>query len=352
MPTYFDDKQKTYYCKFSYQDWTGQRRQKMKRGFPRQRDAKDWERKFLEKQQGDPNMTFGTLYDLYIEDLEPRIKQSTYATRKNMCESHMLPYFKNKIVSDIRPADIRKWQNTILQKNFKPTYQKVVNVHLSMIFNYGIKYHGLTANPCTAAGMIGASKAGRMDFWTLDEFNTFIQHVDNLEFRTAFYILFYTGIRNGELLALTPSDFNFQKSTLSITKTYHRLDKMDIVTSPKTDNSIRTISLPPFLVSIIQEYMTHIYSLSPEDRLFPFYRRRLECAMRNACQKSGIKKIRLHDIRHSHVSLLIDMGFSPHLVAERIGDTVDMVNSIYGHLYPDRHKDVANKLQELQNVSK
>ena len=67
--------------------------------------------------------------------------------------------------------------------------------------------------------------------------------------------------------------------------------------------------------------------------------------MNQACEKSGIKRIRIHDIRHSHVSLLIELGFTPLLIAERIGDTVDMVNNIYGHLYPNKDKDVAEKLQ-------
>jgi len=69
--------------------------------------------------------------------------------------------------------------------------------------------------------------------------------------------------------------------------------------------------------------------------------------MVSICKISGVKFIRIHDIRHSHVSMLIDLGFSPHLIAERIGDTVDMVNNVYGYLYPNRHIEVAEKLQEI-----
>ena len=106
MPTYFDETQKTYYCKFYYTDWTGQRRQKLKRGFPRQRDAKDWERNFLQMQQGTPDMTFQALYDLYLEDIMHRLKQSTIRNKRAPYERYIVPYFKEKHINEITPADI------------------------------------------------------------------------------------------------------------------------------------------------------------------------------------------------------------------------------------------------------
>lgn len=218
---------------------------------------------------------------------------------------------------------------------------------LSIILNYAVKYYNLPQNPCKIAGSIGTKKANRMDFWTQEDFNNFISHVKKTQCKTAFTVLYYTGIRCGELLALTKADINLEKATMSITKTYNRTGRRDVITSPKTSNSIRTVTLPPFLIDSITEYISRNYGMESEDRLFPFTRRTLESSMRNACTASEIKKIRLHDIRHSHVSLLIEMGFSPLLIAERIGDSVDMVNNIYGHLYPNRHREVAERLQDI-----
>ncbi|MEW4415134.1 site-specific integrase [Clostridium sp. AN503] len=347
MPVYQDETTKTWYVKCYYTDWTGARKQKMKRGFTRQRDAKAWERVFLEQLQGDPDMTFRSLYELYLTDIRQRLKASTVTGRISRCEHNILPYFENKQINRITPADVRKWQGEILSKNFKPTYQKTLNEQLDMIFNFATKYYGLRKNPCDMTGTIGRSKSGRMDFWTKDEFQRFIECVPDPQCNLAFQILFYTGLRCGELLALVPGDINLDSETLTVTKTFRREHGTDVITSPKTENSIRTVTLPPSLVEQLRQYIAQIYDIAAWGRLFPFTRSKLRIAMEKGCTKSGVKKIRIHDIRHSHVSLLIDMGFQPLLIAERIGDTVEMVNDIYGHLYPNKHRDLAAALDSI-----
>ncbi|GLB30961.1 hypothetical protein LAD12857_28840 [Lacrimispora amygdalina] len=87
MPAYYDDKTKTWYSKFYYQDYTGARKQKKKRGFKLQRDAKEWERSFLEKQQGSPNMTFQALSDIYMEDAEHRMRKTSITGNRNLLNS-------------------------------------------------------------------------------------------------------------------------------------------------------------------------------------------------------------------------------------------------------------------------
>lgn len=348
MPVYPDEGRGTYYCKFYYKDWTGQRRQKLKRGFTKKGDAKDWERDFLSKHAGSPDMTFQALYDLYIEDSKQRCKYSSYKTNKSLCEAHILPYFKDKPINKITPADIRQWQNKIKKSVSSPVHQGNINRQFSSMLRFAVKYYGLGCNPFDIAGSIGKSRGRSMLFWTLEEFNRFIEYVDDIALRTAFMVLFYTGIRLGELLALTVGDFDSNKGTLRINKTYHRYDKADLVTAPKTENSWREVALPAFLVKQLVDYIKRNYGIQAEDRLFYSVTEfRLRYCKKAACKASGVKLIRLHDFRHSHVSLLIDMGFSTLLIAERIGDTVQMVNNIYGHLYPNRHAEVATKLHEL-----
>ena len=165
MPAYKDEKTGTWYCKFYYVDWTGTRRQKMKRGFKLQREAKDWERNFLEKQSGSPDMTFQALYDLYLEDIRSRLKDSTVEVKRRYISHRILPYFKNKPINEIS-ADIRKWQNRLIQDGLKPTTQRNVNSQLNAILNFAVKYYGLQMNPCSVVGSIGSSKAEKMDFWT------------------------------------------------------------------------------------------------------------------------------------------------------------------------------------------
>lgn len=347
MPSYYDKAQKTWYCKFYYTDWTGQRRQKLKRGFTRQRDSKEWEREFLQKQQGTPDMTFQALYDLYIEDISHRLRASTVRNRKSRFTNRILPYFKDKPINQITPVDIRAWQNILLNSGYKETYLRGLHEQLSIILNFAVKYYHLPQNPCRAAGPIGEKKAHRVDFWTQQEFDKFIEQVQAPRCSVAFKVLYYTGLRIGELLALTRVDVDLEAATLTITKTYDRVKKVDIISPPKTPNGIRTVTMPPFLVECLTDYINRLYDIQPSDRIFPFTQDTIKRAKKKACKASGVKIIRTHDIRHSHVSMLIDLGFSPMLIAERIGDTVDMVNNIYGHLYPNRHRDVADRLQDI-----
>ena len=122
-----------------------------------------------------------------------------------------------------------------------------------------------------------------------------------------------------------------------------------MITEPKTDHSKRTIPIPDFLVTALESVISMIYEPEPNDRIFQTVTSsRLYTAIEKGSTAAGIKRIRVHDLRHSHVSLLINMGFSTFLIAERIGDTVEMVNKIYGHLYPNKHREVADKLEALK----
>lgn len=105
--------------------------------------------------------------------------------------------------------------------------------------------------------------------------------------------------------------------------------------------------MPSATMKGIQAYTDRIYGIGLPDRIFPFTENLIRRNITRGAEKAGIPRIRIHNLRHSHVSLLIELGFSPHLIAERIGDTVQMVNSTYGHLYPSRHEVVAKRLDQL-----
>lgn len=155
-------------------------------------------------------------------------------------------------------------------------------------------------------------------------------------------------MRSGELLALTLNDFDFEAKTVSISKNFTRLNGKDLILTPKTPKSKRTITLPDFICDMVQDYVTHLYDYKPKERLFPVTKSYLDHEMRRGCQKSGVKKIRVHDIRHSHASLLIEQGFPPLLISERLGhEKIQTTLQTYSHLYPNKHSQVADKLQEL-----
>lgn len=355
MPVYKDEQRNTFYVKLYYTDWTGQRKQKLKRGFRLHREAKAWERAFLERQQGAPEMTMDALIDIYLEDMTPRIKESTMINKKRVINKWIRPYLGCKSVSSISAADLRKWQGMILEskdkkgKPYSPSYIQAIDCHLVTILNYAVRFYGLEKNPHHQTGTIGKATP-RIHFWTKEEFDLFISAVDDLQMKTVFYTFFYTGLRLGELQALTLGDIDFERCTLTVSKTYARRGGKDIITTPKTDNSNRLVTIPAFLRDMIADYVSHIYDCSQSDRIFTCQRTRLHNVLDRVCSLKKLNRIPVHGLRHSHVSLLIDLGFTPQLIAERIGDTVQMVNNTYGHLYPNRHSDVSDKLQQIVSL--
>lgn len=341
-----DKKTGKWLIQYRYTDWQGKRRKSTKRGFATKREAEEWLRNFLITQKADFDMKFEDFWKIYCADMETRLREHTMRTKKYIVELKILPYFGNKRVNDITAADIRQWQNELIKMGYSPTYLKTINNQLSAIFNYAVRYYDLKSNPCAKAGSMGKSKAEEMDFWTGEEFRKFIDSVMNKRLSyMAFMILYWTGMRLGELLALNPKDVDLEKRTISITKSYQRLGKKDVITPPKTSKSKRVITIPEFLAADIKDYMDSLYDLQEDDRLFPITKYYLEHEMQRGIKESGIKRIRVHDLRHSHASMLIELGFSPLEIANRLGhEKVETTLNTYAHLYPNKQTKLAERL--------
>ena len=341
-----DKKTGKWLIQYRYTDWQGKRRKSTKRGFATKREAEEWLRNFLITQKADFDMKFEDFWKMYYADMETRLREHTMRTKKYIVELKILPYFGNKRVNDITAADIRQWQNELIKMGYSPTYLKTINNQLSAIFNYAVRYYDLKSNPCAKAGSMGKSKAEEMDFWTGEEFRKFIDSVMNKRLSyMAFMTLYWTGMRLGELLALNPKDVDLKKRTISITKSYQRLGKKDVITPPKTPKSKRVITIPEFLAADIKDYMDSLYDLQEDDRLFPITKYYLEHEMQRGIKESGVKRIRVHDLRHSHASMLIELGFSPLEIANRLGhEKVETTLNTYAHLYPNKQTKLAERL--------
>ena len=341
-----DKKTGKWLIQYRYTDWQGKRRKSTKRGFATKREAEEWLRNLFITQKADFDMKFEDFWKMYCADMETRLREHTMRTKKYIVELKILPYFGNKRVNDITAADIRQWQNELIKMGYSPTYLKTINNQLSAIFNYAVRYYDLKSNPCAKAGSMGKSKAEEMDFWTGEEFRKFIDSVMNKRLSyMAFMTLYWTGMRLGELLALNPNDVNLEKRTISITKSYQRLGKKDVITPPKTPKSKRVITIPEFLAADIKDYMDSLYDLQEDDRLFPITKYYLEHEMQRGIKESGVKRIRVHDLRHSHASMLIELGFSPLEIANRLGhEKVETTLNTYAHLYPNKQTKLAERL--------
>ena len=349
MKTERDAKTGKWLIQYRYTDWQGNRKKSTKRGFNTKREAEEWVRNFLMSQQADFNMYFEDFLKLYYEDMAARIRENTMNTKKYIIDLKILPYFGKKSINSITPADIRKWQNELMSQGYSQTYLRTINNQLTAIFNYAVKYYDLKSNPCRKAGSMGKNQADEMNFWTKEEFSDFADAImDKQDSYTAFTTLFWTGMRIGELLALTPADINFEEKTISISKSYQRIKRKDVITPPKTPKSNRIITVPDFLLADIKDYMNSIYGLKDTDRLFPLTKSFMEHEMQRGIKNSGVKRIRIHDIRHSHCALLFEMGIAPLEVADRLGhERVETTLNIYAHIYPNKQKHLSDKLEQV-----
>lgn len=354
LPAYKDKERGTWYCSFYYVDYAGKRQHKKKRGFTREKDAKAWEREFLLKESHDCNMQFESLVNLYFEDMQQRLRPTTIANKKSMVHSKIVPYFGAKPVNEIVPVDIRKWQNELKAARdekgepFKPTYLRSIHSQLSTIFNYAVKFYHLSSNPCHVSGTMGKKKAGKMAIWTVDQFNVAMEHVPDWGKRVAFKIMFWNGLRIGECLALTPADILPTKA-VRVSKTYHREHGEDLAGPPKTENSNRKSPMTDFLYDEVKRYITALYGIGKHDRIFYFTKSTLNKALTAAAAAAGLPPIRVHDLRHSHAAMLVEAGCSIVLVAERLGDTVEVAMSTYSHLYPEKQEEIVNMLNGFEN---
>ena len=331
----------------SYIDWQGKKARK-RRYFATRKEANAWEQKFINSISIGTGISFSNLVAAYYEYITPRIKETTLVIKKNIVDTKILPYFKNKTLKDITANDIAKWQGIILQSCQSKTYIKTINNQLSAIFNYAKKFYNLQINPLHITGSMGRRFSERMDFYTVQEFHAFYNAVNDRPIsKVVFPLLFYSGMRVGELLALTQADFDYKNKTVSINKTYSRIKKKDIITEPKTPTSIRKIKLPAFIFDLLNEYISKLYDYSPSDRLFLVDRSTLYHEMIRGAKKANLKKIRVHDLRHSHASMLINQNYSPTLIQKRLGhNNVATTLQIYSHLYPEREDDAISFLQK------
>lgn len=354
MSVYKDTKNNTWKVYYRFTDWQGKVHQSTKRGFPTKREALAWEREQLHKVEADLDMTFESFIDTYTADMKNRLKENTWHTKENIIKTKLLPYFGKRKINEITTKDVIAWQNELLayrdekRKPYSQAYLKTLHNQLSAIFNHAVRFYDLNSNPAAKAGNMGTEERREMLFWTKEEYQKFAEEMmDKSVSYYVFQMLYWTGIREGELLALTPADFDFERGTVKISKTYQRLKGQDVITSPKTKKSNRTIQMPDFLCQEMQEFFKMQYGLKKKDRIFTVTKSYLHHEMDRGAKAAGVKRIRIHDLRHSHISLLIDMGFSAVAIADRVGHESIEITYRYAHLFPSKQKEMANRLDDL-----
>lgn len=363
MPSYKDEKTGLWYCKFNYRDYKGDIKQKKKSGFEKRKDAQAWERDFLLASQGQPNMLFADFLEIYKKDNYPQLRERTQQT-KNERYKRVIPTFGNIPLDEIQPLDIRKWQNSMINEGLSSKYIQSIQNEFSTVLNHAVRFYGLKENPIHRVGKAKVPNEIKppMRFWTLEEFKEIYQYIEDIKAKTAINILYWTGIRKGELLALKWSCIDFDNKTLRVESSLQRLKGRDVITPTKTYES-RVITLADTTIEILKEYQSKIYNPRDYDLIFDWEKRFIENGIKQGVEKANqeikaynkinevkrkpIKRIHVHGLRHSHASYLINHNVNIVLISKRLGHkNTSITLDTYSHFYPladDKMVEMMNK---------
>ena len=349
MSVFKDNHTNTWACKFRYTDFDGNTKQHKKTGFTTKKSASEYEEKTKKKLEGSSDDSFESVATKYLEWCKATLKPTTYEDRQLNFHHHFIPYFGKMKMEDITKAKVREWQLSILNGDYKPSTQRKLHLYLSAFFTYCVELGYYEVKPMPKA--IGSPKAVHIDYWTMEEFEKFIDAVTIPLYQVAFRLLYCTGMRIGELRALTYADFDFNNNTVSINKNVHTIRGKEFITTPKTPKSIRTISIPKDMMILVGRYFVSNYGMTEDDHLFFNAVNSFRKAFENAIKISGVKRIRIHDLRHSHASMLINLGMPINMVSKRLGhENIQTTLDTYTHLYESKEKELEDKMNEVFTI--
>lgn len=327
-------------AQFGYEDYIAEQKEKQK-ALPAPPASPD-------------DMLFEDLVAAYFSFEQTRTKESTMYSFKSKIDNRILPFFKGRKLSAIKPATILEWQQTLVGYSF--TYVKDLFVLLAAIYAYGNKYHDITDIMAKVDRPRNLEPKKEMQFWSIDEFNAFLEKVDHPTYKAYFLTLYLTGCRRGECSALTWQDIDLPARTIRINKslTNKTNDAAYKVTTPKNHSSNRTIPIPSYLCDALAAYKESLPAECTIPSAFafggpsPLPFTTTDRIFSNACSAAEVKKIRIHDLRHSCASLLIASGVSIVAVSKRLGhSTIQQTLETYTHLLPDDQQKMIDILEDL-----
>ena len=298
-------------------------------------------------------MNFEEAYKNLIPNIDMYYKIQSKNTFKERFELRILPYFKNYNIEDVDIDSLNKWKEYILSFNYSFNYNRNLFYIFSRFLNLCVKYYGLEKNLLYDVGCFKNSDIVKHDFYTIIEFRRFIKGFDNIVYKIFFELLFYTGVRPGEAMALKFSDL--QENCIYINKTINEHGKREI-NSPKTKSSIRYIKIDYKLknsINRLKKYYINKYNFENDFYIFggikPLSPTTINRYKKEVCKKVGIRSIKLHEFRHSHATLLISKGMMINEVSRRLGHSNTSITlNTYTHTFEKQEKRVLRTLNFLR----
>ena len=347
----------------------------IRKGFKTKKEALDVEQHIrvveLREKRFDFLVTTDMLFNiLEEEDRQNNRKISYISTQKNNYERHIKPYFKDTNLNKLSYEHIFEFREHLKTKfkkqnsnsTLSPNTVNKIMILLKKIFDTGVRKSLIDKNPVDNLRKLPISKP-TINFWSVEEFNEFRKLItkDEISYDLFFTIAFFTGMRMGEILALNWYDINLITSTIHVTKTAYFVNNENHINSTKTRAGTRLITINNKLtvmltdwkekqVDLLKEFTTDTDSLQIiQSTPIAITKNMVDKKFKQVLSRNkNLKKIRIHDLRHSHASLLINQGEDYLVVKERLGHaSITTTIDTYSHLYPSKQKNLANKLDDI-----
>lgn len=325
---------------------TGKRRQILKRGFKTKRDAVQWDAAQARFEQS-TGITFTELDNLYIDYKNPR-KESTRNQERTRVQKYMT--FAGMPMTDISKQTLMEWYVEFIKRDDIATSTKNYCIGVvKAVFKFGSDFYGLQNNAVVLKKLKKDKKKQKpFEVWTVDEFSQFIQCVDSFHYKNIFTFMYCTGLRRGEALALRAEDFNLAKGTVHI---HHQIKYMKEGFIPlKTDSSERTLKLPPHVLNAV----IPLVNACTDELPFVFGGNvsipitNLQKQFTKGIKKSGVKRIRIHDLRHSFATNAINNGCNIVAVSHYLGhSTIQQTLETYTHLLEKTDDEMVQKMDAV-----